>query len=220
MALSGKLALIMENLLRIIILVFIVSSCYNENSLAKKSPTQLDSLIGFDTIVSIYSYTSLPVLLDKEPSPYTIITLYDHLIIDSTHHKWTNDKNVINNFCKTFPRLDSLSDSNWSKNAYTTWDTSALFFREILLVTKKRTYIVGWYMSNKEKMVGLDAGVYLTSKAQIEKAAALLDKRIILKEIYKRDLLKYNINDLYNQMYFLSQDTARPEKIFVFITER
>ncbi len=188
----------------IIIFTFIFCvSCDRKGENIKDPVTQLDSLIGFDSIISIYSFVSYPIILREE--------LSDELDIDSTNYKWTNEQFSIKAFKETMPRLDT--------NLVGDYDTTANFYIDILIVTKHKIHTIGWIVSNKEKLVEVDGVIYSTNKIQLEKAISKLSKRIVLREIYKKDFKNYNTSDFYNSHYLKEQDTTRENKMYVFTYE-
>lgn len=190
----------MKNALRIVVLLTVFISCNNNSSLNKPLPTSLDSLLNFDTIIAIYTSNELPLKIlddaiegnDTKPS----------LHIDSTN-RWTNSRSIIDSVRMKFPKLSSFGNS--------VWETTCCRHQELIIKTKKGEHVIYWLNFNDYGGIKFNDKYYKTNRGQLNNLINLLDRKIIRKEIYLDDSIKFSLNDYYNKRntneYHILKDT-------------
>jgi len=169
--------------------------------------TYLDTLINFDSIVTIYCNVTPPAI-ENDPDPEKYGRISD-LFTDSIRRKWTYSKTSIDNFRRAFPKLKKTDNPNW--------DTTCLWYKEYLIVTPTKLHTVGWLLTDKDSLVAFDDISYSIGKNDLEKLTHLLDRPIILKEIYRKDSAQYNTIDFYNRHYSGQINYFGYDKMHVYI---
>jgi hypothetical protein len=185
--------------LLIIIILIVWSSCSNQKAIEKKLPTQLDSLLNFDTIVSIYTYSPLPPQIthdEIEDGPEAKADAPSALYIDSIN-KWTNSIIILDSIKKIFPQFIVVKDG-----AFETSNCDC--YKELFIVTKKQKHILSFLTHTGEGTIRFDEEriVYKTNLDKLYAICDLLDRKIIRKEIPMKDSINYNLKDIYNRNYY------------------
>jgi len=193
--------------IKILILSLIIVSCNNKEIVEKKlQPTQLDSLLHFDTIVTVYSHSGSPIKIAEDEIEEEVVK--KSLWIDSVN-KWTESKVLIDSIKKIFPCLtrDSILET-----------LGCDCYAELFIETKHQRHTLNWINQNGIGTVLLDSFpiIYKTNLNKLNTIRKMLDRKIIRKEITAKDSIKYNLNNTYNKKYLYYPDKSE-ETMYVYI---
>jgi hypothetical protein len=200
----------MKRQILILLLSTLLISCANKN-INSDNPS-LDSLISFDTIQTISLYAPEPKFANEKPLDSATLILSETMFMDSSAMKWANTEEPINEFKRMFPKLTKAANQ---KN----WDSTNYNVNELLIVGKKTVHTITWPLGKNDSIINFDGVLYKTDKIQLKKAWSNLDRQIVIKEIYKKDTVFYDLTDFFNYYYIPMQDPDRPrrDKMFIYI---
>jgi len=182
-----------------ITILFLLTNCSDKNNDSQKLiqqikdiivPNQIDSILNFDSIKAIYSCADIPpkitddALEDGENRP----PLYTDSI-----NKWTNSKIIIDSIRQIFPKLTKFKGG--------IIESTCCGHREILIETTNNEITFSWNFNTSDSAVFINTIPYSSDKKTFNKIYRLLDRKIITKEIFLKDSIKFSLKDKYNSKY-------------------